>query len=50
MSDTVETVKVVSDATPSGYMIINKSKLKESDQIYGVDKPKTRKPKTQTET
>ena len=34
MSETIETVKIQAD-NEHGYMIINKSDMKESDRIYG---------------
>ena len=41
MSDTCETVKIVSDATKQGFIIINKSKMKDGDKLYS-EQPKKR--------
>ncbi len=41
MPDTCETVKIASDATKQGFIIINKSKMKPTDKLYS-EQPKKR--------
>ena len=41
MSDTCETVKIASDATKQGFIIINKSAMKDGDKLYS-EKPQKR--------